>query len=215
MRELQAAGWRRFKCPMGVTLEELAKRLQAARAAAPDAWLGTDLVWMFPTVDAAAAYADTVSDLNLGCIEDIFPPGNAGKLAELRKRVKMPIWQGDEQGGSYYPEALILAKSVDLVRVDLTCMGGITGGRAIIDECLAAGVAFGPHMFAHVHSQVFSAWGFDRSRHRVGRAMDGCRSLCRQSRECRRDGRADAAAQAGARLRQHAQSRVGAQPASR
>ena len=160
VRELHAAGWRRFKCPMGVTLEESAKRLQAARAAAPDAWLGTDLVWMFPTVDAAAAYADTVSDLNLGCIEDIFPPGNAGKLAELRKRVKMPIWQGDEQGGSYYPEALILAKSVDLVRVDLTCMGGITGGRAIIDECLAAGVAFGPHMFAHVHSQVFSAWGF-------------------------------------------------------
>ena len=73
----------------------------------------------------------------------------------------MPIWQGDEQGGSYYPEALILAKSVDLVRVDLTCMGGITGGRVIIDECLAAGVDFGPHMFAHVHSQVFSAWGFD------------------------------------------------------
>ena len=161
VRELAAAGWRRFKCPMGVTLEESAERLRAAREAAPDAWLGTDLVWMFQTVDAAAAYAETVSDLNLGCIADIFAPGNAGKLAELRKRVTMPIWQGDEQGGSYYPEALILAKSVDLVRVDLTCMGGISGGRVIIDECLAAGVSFGPHMFAHVHSQGFSAWGFD------------------------------------------------------
>ena len=56
---------------------------------------------------------NTIADLDLGCIEDIFPPGNAGKLAELRKRVTMPIWQGDEQGGSYYPEALIMAKSVD------------------------------------------------------------------------------------------------------
>jgi L-alanine-DL-glutamate epimerase-like enolase superfamily enzyme len=158
---LYADGWRRFKAPMGTSLDISVERLRAARKAAPDAWLGTDLVWMFQTVDDAAAYANRLADLNMGCIEDIFPPGNARKLAELRKRVPMPIWQGDEQGGSYYPEALIMAGSVDRVRVDLTCMGGITGGRAIIDECLAANVDFGPHMFAHVHSQVFSAWGFD------------------------------------------------------
>lgn len=158
---LYADGWRRFKAPMGVTLAESEARLRAARKAAPDAWLGTDLVWMFSSVDDAASYANKLSDLNMGCIEDIFPPGNARKLAELRKRVPMPIWQGDEQGGSYYPEALIMAGSVDRVRVDLTCMGGITGARSIIDECLAAKVDFGPHMFAHVHSQVFSAWGFD------------------------------------------------------
>ena len=160
VRELYAKGWRRFKAPMGQTHEISEARLRAARAAAPDAWLGSDLVWMFNTVDDAAAYANKIADIDMGCIEDIFPPGNAQKLAELRKRVPMPIWQGDEQGGPYYPEALIMAKSVDRVRVDLTCMGGITGGRAIIDECLRAKQDFGPHMFAHVHSQVFSAWGF-------------------------------------------------------
>lgn len=159
--EFYAKGWRRFKAPMGATWEISKARLKAAREAAPDAWLGTDLVWMFKTVDDAAAYANSIAELNMGCIEDIFPPGNAGKLAELRKRVPMPIWFGDEQGGSYFPEALLMAKSVDRVRVDLTCMGGITGGRTIIDECLAAGVDFGPHMFPHTHSQVFSAWGFD------------------------------------------------------
>ncbi|MBN9072955.1 MAG: hypothetical protein J0H34_15460 [Rhizobiales bacterium] len=161
VRDFYADGWRRFKAPMGVNLDESEARLRAARHNAPDAWLGTDLVWMFPDVDSAAAYANRIGDLDIGCIEDIFPPGNARKLAELRKRVPMPIWQGDEQGGSYYPEALIMAGSVDRVRVDLTCMGGITGGRAVIDECLAAGVDFGPHMFPHTHSQVFSAWGFD------------------------------------------------------
>ena len=160
VKGLYAEGWRRFKAPMGVTLDESEARLRAARRNAPDAWLGTDLVWMFSDVDSAADYANRIGDLDMGCIEDIFPPGNARKLAELRKRVPMPIWQGDEQGGSYYPEALIMAGSVDRVRVALTCMGGIPGGRAIIDECLAAGVDFGPHMFAHVHSQVFSAWGF-------------------------------------------------------
>lgn len=157
---LHAGGWRRFKCPMGLTLDASEARLRAARAAAPDAWLGTDLVWMFRTVDDAAAYANRLSDLDMGCIEDVFPPGHAGLLAQLRRRVPMPVWQGDEQGGAYYPEALIAAGSVDRVRVDLTCMGGITGGRAIIDDCLAAGQDFCPHMFAHVHSQVFAAWGF-------------------------------------------------------
>ena len=161
VRGLYADGWRRFKAPMGTSLDISVERLRAARREAPDAWLGTDLVWMFTGVEQAAAYANRIADLNMGCIEDIFPPGNAAKLAQLRRRVPMPIWQGDEQGGSYYPEALIAAGSVDRVRVDLTCMGGITGGRAIIDECLAGGVDFGPHMFAHVHSQVFSAWGFD------------------------------------------------------
>ena len=33
-------------------------------------------------------------------------------------------------------------------------------GKRIVEECVAAGVDFAPHMFAHVHSQVFSAWGY-------------------------------------------------------
>ena len=146
---------------MGLNLVESEERLRAARSAAPDAWIGTDLAWMFKTVDEAETYAKRIEDLDLGCIEDVFPPGNANMLAELRDRVSMPVWQGDEQGGAYYPEALIMAKAVDRIRIDLTCMGGITGGREIIDECLASNVDFCPHMFAHIHSQVFSAWGFD------------------------------------------------------
>jgi L-alanine-DL-glutamate epimerase-like enolase superfamily enzyme len=66
---------------------------------------------------------------------------------------------GDEQGGIYYPEALIQADAVDVVRIDLTCMGGITRGRQLIEQCLAAGVKFAPHMNGIVHSQVFGALG--------------------------------------------------------
>ena len=158
--ELYAAGWRRFKAPIGGSAERSAARLRAAREAAPDAWLGMDGAWVYEDVETAADFANSIPDVRLGWFEDVFPPGDAGKLAELRKRTNVPIAQGDEQGGSYYPEALILAEAVDVVRVDLTCMGGITGGRRIIDEALAAGLAFAPHMFPHVHSQVLSAWGY-------------------------------------------------------
>jgi L-alanine-DL-glutamate epimerase-like enolase superfamily enzyme len=160
VRDLAKAGWRRFKAPMAATMELAAARLRAARAAAPDAWLGCDGAWMFDDVKPAAAFANSIRDVNLAWFEDVFPPGDALQLAELRKAAPMPIAMGDEQGGSYYPQALIMAGAVDVVRIDLTCMGGITGGRRIVDECLRTGTKFSAHMFAHVHSQVFSGWGF-------------------------------------------------------
>ena len=160
VRELTEAGWRRFKAPVAATPEASAARLRAARAAAPEAWLGCDGAWTFDEVGPAADFARSITDVRLAWFEDVFPPGDAAQLAELRRAIDTPIAMGDEQGGSYYPQALILADAVDVVRIDLTCMGGITGGRRVVDECLRAGVRFAPHMFAHVHSQVFGGWGF-------------------------------------------------------
>ena len=46
-------------------------------------------------------------DVGLGWFEDVFPPGDAGLVRQLRERIAVPIAMGDEQGGSYYPEALL------------------------------------------------------------------------------------------------------------
>jgi L-alanine-DL-glutamate epimerase-like enolase superfamily enzyme len=158
--ELYAAGWRRFKAPIGGAAERSAARLRAARAAAPDAWLGMDAAWVYEDVETAASFIESIPDVGLGWFEDVFPPGDAGILRRLRDRIDVPIAMGDEQGGSYFPEALITAGAVDVVRVDLTCMGGLTQGRRVIDQALAAGLDFAPHMFPHVHSQVLAALGY-------------------------------------------------------
>ena len=157
--ELYAAGWRRFKAPIAATPELTAGRLRAARAAAPDAWLGMDAAWVYQDVETATAFIESIPDVGLGWFEDVFPPGDAGQLRRLRERIAVPVAMGDEQGGSYYPEALISAGAVDVVRMDLTCMGGITRGRRVIDQVLEAGLTFAPHMFPHVHSQVLAALG--------------------------------------------------------
>jgi L-alanine-DL-glutamate epimerase-like enolase superfamily enzyme len=158
--ELYAKGWRRFKAPIGGSAERSAARLRAARAAAPDAWLGMDAAWVYEDVDTAAAFIGSIPDVGLGWFEDVFPPGDAGILHRLRDRIDVPIAMGDEQGGSYFPEALIAADAVDVIRVDLTCMGGLTRGRRVIDQALEAGLDFAPHMFPHVHSQVLGALGY-------------------------------------------------------
>jgi L-alanine-DL-glutamate epimerase-like enolase superfamily enzyme len=154
--ELYGQGWRRFKAPVAATP---ALTTGAARASAPDAWLGMDAAWIYDDVDSAMALLEEIDDVRLGWFEDVFPPGDAGIVRRLRERSPVPIAMGDEQGGIYYPEALIAAEAVDIVRIDLTCMGGITRGRLIVEQVKRAGLAFAPHMFAHVHSQVFSGWG--------------------------------------------------------
>lgn len=158
--ELYAAGWRRFKAPIAATPDRTSARLRAARAAAPDAWLGLDAAWLYDDVEVAADFVNSIGDVALGWFEDVFPPGDAGQLRRLRERTATPIAMGDEQGGIYYPEALIAQESVDVVRVDLTCMGGITRGRQVIQQVLDAGLAFAPHMFPHVHSQVLAGLGY-------------------------------------------------------
>ena len=163
VRGLRADGWRRFKIPIALPLDYGRERLIAAReAAGDDAWLGMDAAWVFRSVDDAAAFLDDVRPAGLGWFEDVFPPGDAEIVARLRDRSGgTPIAMGDEQGGSYYPEALLLRDAVDVVRIDLTCMGGLTRAQPLIQACKTAGAAFAPHMFGHIHSQVFGALGYD------------------------------------------------------
>lgn len=161
VHELRAAGWRRFKIPIALPLEHGRNRLLAAReAAGADAWLGMDAAWVFRSVGDALSFLEGVGEARLAWFEDVFPPGDADIVARLREATDIPIAMGDEQGGSYYPEALLMRRSVDVVRIDLTCMGGITRARPMIEACEAAGVAWAPHMFAHIHSQVFAGLGF-------------------------------------------------------
>jgi L-alanine-DL-glutamate epimerase-like enolase superfamily enzyme len=163
VRSLRDAGWRRFKIPIALPLGYGRDRLLAVReTAGQDAWVGMDAAWIFRSVGDAASFLDSVRDARLDWFEDVFPPGDAEIVAGLRARANgVSIAMGDEQGGSYYPEALLLRDAVDAVRIDLTCMGGLTRARPLIDACERAGVRLAPHMFAHVHSQVFAAFGYD------------------------------------------------------
>lgn len=159
---LHEGGWRRFKQPIAATPDETRARLCAARAAMGDeCWLGMDCNWVFKNAADAVAFARSIEDLDLGWLEYVTPPGNAPVVAEIRKGAPMKIAMGDEQGGSYHPDSLLSNDAVDLVRVDVTTNGGVTRLRTILREIQESGAQFAPHMFAHVHSQLFGALGYD------------------------------------------------------
>ena len=55
-----------------------------------------------------------------GWLEDPVAPHRVELLAELRRRVEVDVAMGDEQGGPGFPDALLLADAVDVVRLDAT-----------------------------------------------------------------------------------------------
>lgn len=159
---LVAAGWTRFKLPIALPLDYGRDRILAARAAAGDeAWIGVDGAWIFRDIKTALDFLDSVESARLGWFEDVFPAGDAEIVAALRGQAKVAIAMGDEQGGSYYPDALLRRDAVDVVRIDLTCAGGLSRAPRLLAKCAQAGVVVSPHMFAHVHSQAFAGLGLE------------------------------------------------------
>jgi L-alanine-DL-glutamate epimerase-like enolase superfamily enzyme len=156
---LWAAGWRRFKVPIAPDLEASVARLHAARAAAPEGWVGFDANMVFRTAEDVARFDARIADLGLGWIEDLVPPGDAALVADCRAAASTPVAMGDEQGGSYHPQALLAHRAVDVLRIDLTTNGGISGMPRVLDRARRAGVPVAPHMYPHLHSRVLPALG--------------------------------------------------------
>jgi L-alanine-DL-glutamate epimerase-like enolase superfamily enzyme len=161
VKSLWRDGWRRFKVPISPTLDQSIERLEAAREAAPEAWLGFDINMVLHSAEDVLNFERRVRHLHLGWIEDVVPPGDAAMVATVRRGSATPIAMGDEQGGSYHPEALLAASAVDVLRVDATTNGGVTRLRGILRRAAENKVPVAPHMFPHVHSRLMAALGCD------------------------------------------------------
>ncbi len=117
-----------------------------------------DAAWVFRSVDDALSFLHEVREARLAWFEDIFPPGDAEIVARLRERADVPIAMGDEQGGSYYPRPFVWRRSMSFASTSHAWAASRVRGRC--STCEAAGTQWAPHMFAHVHSQVFPGLGY-------------------------------------------------------
>ncbi len=160
IRGLWDQGWRRFKLPIAPTRDDSIARLRAARDAFPDAWLGIDANFLHKTATDAIEFGKRLDGLGIGWFEDIVPPGDAQMVRDIREGISTPVAMGDEQGGSYHPQALLKYDAVDFNRLDATTNGGITRLRGILATVKAHGNGITTHMYPHIHSQVLGALGY-------------------------------------------------------
>ena len=155
-----AQGFRRFKLPIAPTPDASIARLRAVREAFPDAWLGIDNNFAAHSLEAAIAFGRRLDELGgIGWFEDIVPPGDAAQVAAIRAAIRTPVAMGDDQGGAYHPEALLAAQAIDVLRVDATTNGGVSGLREAASKARAAGVGVAPHIYPHVHARILAGLG--------------------------------------------------------
>lgn len=159
VRDLRAAGWRRFKQAVSETEERTIARYRAAVEAAPDCWHGLDANYVYRSAEDALRFMHELDGLPVGWFEDVIPPGDAETVAEIRRRGTIPIAMGDDQGGAYHPDAFLAAGAIDVARVDVSSNGGITRLRPMLERVAQRGLPIAPHMYAHLHAPILSALG--------------------------------------------------------
>lgn len=144
------AGASRIKLRNLPGAEATATRLAAARKAVGwDVDLVVDAGWGWADVGTAAAAVEAWRPYNLAWVEDPFPAGQGRLTAELRAASHTPIGAGDEFDQAAIAD-LLACDAVDVLRVDATTVGGLTGFRSI---CAAVGgrVPISPHVGAEIH----------------------------------------------------------------
>ena len=139
--------------------DDTAARLAAIRdVVGPALDLVVDVGWAWRDVEAAVRTARMWEGHDLAWIEDPFPPERVEDAARLRAAVSAPIGIGDGVVSPDLARRLIDHGAVDVLRVDVTTMGGIAGVARLASEARDAGVQLSPEILAEVHQHLAAAW---------------------------------------------------------
>jgi len=134
--------------------ETLSRRLAATRQAVGDrAELMVDLAYSWTGQEDAAPWARRVGS-GLAWFEDPVHGNDLDRLRKIHGDLGVPLAAGDEVTNPSVLLALIEAGSVDVVRLDITCLGGISGFARLHRAAVAAGVKVSTHVYPELHQHV-------------------------------------------------------------
>lgn len=125
-------GFRRLKMVVGVTdkgpLED-ARRVRAVRdAVGDDVELMIDANYMFSPLDAFLLCRE-IEDCNITWFEEPLYQNDARALADLRRRVKIPLSAGQMEGHRWRLRELVEHHAVDILQPNACYCGGYTEAR--------------------------------------------------------------------------------------
>jgi galactonate dehydratase len=97
------------------------------------------------TIDAAKAYIDAIAPIRPLFIEEPIPPGDAGAMADLARRVAAPLATGERLFTPREFADIAEARAVAYIQPDLAHCGGFSGARRIAAIAEAAHMGVAPH----------------------------------------------------------------------
>jgi L-alanine-DL-glutamate epimerase-like enolase superfamily enzyme len=129
----QGAATGRVKIKVGREPGRDRERLQAARAGAGDAELMVDANGAYATVAEAAEWAEIFAEAGVHWLEEPLSSDDLGGLRALRERAPagMAIAAGEYTWSPFDARGMLEAGAVDVLQLDVTRCGGITGALMI------------------------------------------------------------------------------------
>ncbi len=133
---------------MSITPDQLAEGLEPfrkIRAAVGDAMqvmLEMHSLWSLP---AAVEIARAAGEFGVYWVEDPIPMNGFSSLADLRARVPMRVTASETLAGRAQFRALMEARAVDVVMLDIGWCGGLTEAKAIASMAEAWHLPVAPH----------------------------------------------------------------------
>jgi L-alanine-DL-glutamate epimerase-like enolase superfamily enzyme len=152
---LAEAGITAVKIAAGATDIETAELLAAVRAHEPKLGLVVDMGFAAHSVSAALESIQVWRQYELAWVEDPFPPHDAAAIAAVRASgTGVLIGAGDEAPPSAL-YAMLEQDAVDLIRMDATTTGGLTG---LLELAHAADRRISLHIYPEVHCHIATAF---------------------------------------------------------
>src|SRR3984885_4447465 len=153
---LQDAGCKRVKIMLKGDDADFDYRYCSAVVEKMPGHVAADAHWTWNTLTEARKVCRALDGLGLGFLEDPFAASDVQLTHELRRGLVTPIAAGEDTFGPRVVSELV--SGIDILRVDATTVGGITGAVEAIHLAAAAGRTVFPHVFAPLHVHLACAF---------------------------------------------------------
>ncbi|MFJ2551583.1 mandelate racemase/muconate lactonizing enzyme family protein [Microbacterium sp. NPDC087591] len=151
----QADGWSQVKISRAADpayMRELIGLLNAELPASTG--LVVDVGFGWPDADAALAEIAQWGDPRLAWLEDPLLPEDAAGCARIRRESGLAVSVGDEVTDPAVLRALVEHEAVDVLRLDVVAIGGVTPARELIAWADERGVPVSGHVYPEVTAHL-------------------------------------------------------------
>lgn len=153
---LQAEGFRRVKIMLKGDDPAFDEKYATAAVNRMPGGVAADAHWSWSTLTEARRTCRRLDGLGLNFIEDPFAATDVMLTRELRRDMETFIAAGEDTFGTRVISELVAG--IDILRVDATTVGGITGAIEAIHIAAAAGRTVFPHVFHPIHAHLACAF---------------------------------------------------------
>jgi len=157
--ERVAQGYKRLKIEIGSYGDpaKLVELLDLFRRQSSDTRIALDALWRWKNFGEAARFLAAVREFDIDWVEDPFPPEMLGAYRRLTSAGIVPVAAGDDMTN---PKGLedLRANGIDIMRLDVTTIGGIKIFQELAHRARRTGVSISPHFYPQIHQQLAFGW---------------------------------------------------------